>query len=158
MQRKAKGVLFRKAAIGDVKDIHRLVNDAASKDEVLPRSLSDLYEKLRDFHVCEQNGRIVACCGLHVVWDDMAEIRSLMVEAGARGAGLGAALVKRCLAEGKKLGINRIFVLTYIPRYFGKLGFSETSKEKLPHKVWSECVKCPKFPDCGETAMILNKQ
>ena len=157
MQRNAPGVLFRRAAIADIKEIHRLINDAASKDELLPRSLSDLYERLRDFHVCEQNGRIVGCCGLHVLWDDLAEIRSLMVDSGARGAGIGEALVKLCIDECRVLGINRIFVLTYIPRYFEKLGFSETSKDKLPHKVWSECVKCPKFPDCGETAMILHK-
>jgi len=150
-------VHLRKAEMADVKSIHRLINDGAAKDEMLARSLSDIYEKLRDFHVCERDGRVVGCCGLHVVWDNIAEIRSLMVEAGSRRAGLGALLVERCLAEGRKLGINRIFVLTYIPRYFEKHGFRQTSKEKLPHKVWTECVKCPKFPDCGETAMIMEE-
>ena len=150
-------LLVRKAVIADAKAIHRLINNAASKDEMLARSLSDIYENIRDFQVCQDDaGRVAGCCALHVAWDDMAEIRSATVEPESRGHRIGSRLVQGCVAEGKEVGIRRIFVLTYIPLYFQKLGFRETSKDVLPHKIWSECVKCPKFPDCGETAMILD--
>jgi len=150
------GYAFRKATVSDVKAIHRLINDAASEDAMLPRSLSDLYEKVRDFHVCESGGRVLGCCALHIIWEDMAEIRSLAVQPDSRGKGLGVGLVRRCLAEREEYGIRKVFVLTYIPGFFEKLGFRKVSKDILPHKVWSDCVKCPKFPDCGETAMITD--
>jgi len=148
---------FRKALIGDVKTIHQLINEAAGKDQLLPRSLSDIYEKLRDFHVCHCGGRIVGCCALHIVWESLAEIRSLTVDPQLRNRGIGSKLVAGCLDEQKQLAIGRVFVLTFIPQYFQRLGFSEISKETLPHKVWSECVRCPKFPDCGEVAMELDR-
>ncbi|HUU68725.1 MAG TPA: N-acetyltransferase [Planctomycetota bacterium] len=148
---------LRKAVVADAKPIYHLIGQSAQKSEMLARSLSDIYETIRDFHMCEDDGRVVGCCALHMTWDDMAEIRSVIVDGSSRGKGIGTALVRRCIAEAKGLGIARIFVLTYIPLYFQRLGFREVSKDVLPHKVWSECVKCTKFPDCGETAMILEK-
>jgi len=148
---------LRKAVVADAKTIYNLVGQSAQKDEMLARSLSDIYDCIRDFHVCEADGRIVGCCALHVTWNDMAEIRSIVVESSSRGKGLGKAMVHKCIGEAKALGVGRIFVLTYIPPYFQRLGFREVSKDVLPHKVWSECVRCPKFPDCGETAMMLDK-
>ena len=148
-------VQFRKARVADAKAIYRLINACAERNEMLPRSFGDVCENLRDFHVCECEGRLVACCALHLTWEDIAEIRSVTVEPGRRGARIGHALVHLCIAEGREMGIKHVFVLTYIPQYFQKFGFKEVSKDVLPHKIWSDCVKCPKFPDCGETAMIL---
>lgn len=157
MDSRQSHVKLRKAVIADVKSIHRLINASADRDEMLGRSLSDIYENIRDFNVCECEGRVVGCCALHITWEDIAEVRSVTVEPAQRGAGIGASLIQMCMDEGRQMGIRRIFVLTYIPQYFGKLGFKEVSKDALPHKVWSDCVKCPKFPDCGETAMILER-
>ncbi|NQT18798.1 MAG: N-acetyltransferase [Planctomycetes bacterium] len=145
----------RKAKMADVRKIHRLINDAAGHDDMLPRSLSEIYEKLRDFHVCVANDAVVGCCALHIVWDGIAEIRSLAVDEQRRGAGIGTSLMRRCLVECQGLGVGEVFVLTYVPAYFERAGFGEVSKDVLPHKIWSDCVKCPKFPDCGEVAMML---
>jgi amino-acid N-acetyltransferase len=154
MHQPPPGFEFRKAKISEVKAIQRLINDAAGREQMLARSLSDIYENLRDFYICHSGGRVLGCCALHVVWENMAEIRSLAVDDGHRNAGVGASLVRLCLDESRQLGIGTVFALTYIPRYFEKLGFHEVSKETLPHKIWSECVKCPKFPDCSETALM----
>ena len=156
MTKESKAQL-RKAVVADAKPIYTLIGQSAQNNEMLARSLSDIYECIRDFQICENDRQIVGCCALHVTWDDMAEIRSIVVDGSSRGNGFGTAMVRQCIAEAKAMGINRIFVLTYIPLYFQRLGFREVSKDVLPHKVWSECVKCPKFPDCGETAMTLEK-
>jgi amino-acid N-acetyltransferase len=148
------GATLRKATINDVKPIHALITEAAKDDQMLPRSLSDIYDKLRDFNVCERSGHVVGCCALHIVWDDLAEIRSLAVAPAAQGSAHGKALVDYSISEANALGLRRVFVLTYIPGYFAKHGFAEVSKESLPHKIWADCVKCPKFPDCGEIAML----
>ncbi len=153
MSRPETKMEFRKAAIGDVKAIQRVINDAAARGEMLPRPLGDIYEKLRDFHVCCTEGRLAGCCALHVVWEGTAEIRSLAVDTSSRQAGIGTTLVKLCVEESRRLGVGKIFLLTYIPAYFAKHGFREVNKDSLPHKIWSDCVKCPKFPDCGEVAM-----
>jgi len=149
-------LVYRKAIIDDVKPVHKMIAAAAAEDLMLPRSLSDLYEKLRDFHVCTNAQRILGCCALHIVWENIAEIRSLAVDPDCRGAGIGIRLAEKCIAECHALKINRVIVLTYIPAYFAKLGFVEVSKDVLPHKIWADCVKCPKFPDCGEIAMALD--
>ena len=154
MQRPEATPQFRKAAIADVKAVHRLINEAAARDELLPRPLSDIYEKLRDFHVCDTAGALAGCCALHIVWEDMAEVRSLAVDAPRRGRGIGSELVSRCLEECRQLGVGKVFVLTYIPPFFQRFGFRVVAKDTLPHKVWADCLKCPKFPDCGEIAML----
>jgi len=146
---------IRKAKIGDVSKIHKLVNYYAEKRIMLPRSLSELYERLQDFFVVEFNGNeIVGCCALGIVWDNLAEIKSLAVMKKHTNKGLGKKLVYRCQNEAKKLGIKKIFVLTYIPKFFIKLGFKKISKDDLPHKIWSECIQCPFFPDCKEEPLL----
>jgi amino-acid N-acetyltransferase len=146
---------IRKARIADVKAIHRLVNEFAKKGEMIPRSLNDLYENMRDIFVCEDNGEIKGVCALHILWEDLAEIRSLSVKLDSRGAGIGRKLVNTCVREAEKLGIRKIFALTYHPDFFVKMGFSEIDKSELPQKIWGECLRCPKFPECDETAVIL---
>ena len=148
--------MIRKAVVQEAKEIHRLLNYYGNKGILLPRSLSELYEHLRDFYVVENDVRdkIVAVCALGLCWDDLAEIRSLAVEEAFQGRNYGTALVEKCVDEAKELGLRKIFTLTYVPGYFSRLGFAEVDKSELPHKVWSDCLKCTKFPDCDETAMI----
>lgn len=146
---------IRKARISDVKAIHAMLLDR-SDGMVLPRSLNDLYTRLRDFFVCvDETGRVVGCCALCVSWEDLAEVRSLFVRPEARGKRLGARLVDACLSEAVTLGIYRVFVLTDQVAFFARLGFEETDKEVLPQKVWNDCINCPQFPDCSEVAMLM---
>lgn len=146
---------IRKARVPDVPEIQSLINTFADKNIMLPRSLSTLYENVRDFFVLEEDGRIVGCCALHITWEDLAEIKSLAVDESLHGRGYGRALVQACVEEARTIGVPRVFALTYIPSFFEKLGFVRIDKSKLPHKVWTECINCPKFPNCGEEAVIL---
>ncbi|PMQ00896.1 MAG: GNAT family N-acetyltransferase [Dictyoglomus sp. NZ13-RE01] len=146
--------MIRKAKIKDVPEIQKLINEFAEKGLLLPRSLSDLYENIRDFYVVDIDGIIVGCCALHVIWEDLGEVRSLIVREEFRGNRFGERLVKTCLKEAEFLGLRRVLSLTYIPEYFEKLGFERIDKKSLPYKVWTDCVKCPKFPDCGEIALL----
>jgi amino-acid N-acetyltransferase len=101
-------------------------------------------------------GSIVACGALQIGWGDLAEIKSLAVAESHQGRGFGRQIVLACLEEGRTLGLGRIFALTYKPEFFEKLGFQIVDKATLPHKVWTECIRCPKFPDCGEIAVVLD--
>lgn len=148
-------MLIRKANIADIKAIHKLINEFAKKGEMIPRSLNDLYENIRDIYVCEDRGEIKGVCALHILWEDLAEIRSLSVRSDAQGSGIGRRLVKACIGEARKLGIKKIFALTYHPDFFRKVGFSDIDKSELPQKIWGECLRCPKFPECDESAVIL---
>jgi len=145
---------LRKATIKDVKQIHSLVNKFAKKDDMLPRSLNEIYENIRDYNVCTDNGKIVAAAALHILWEDLAEVRSIAVSGKYQGMGAGRKLLKQCLKEAKQLGVNKVFALTYQPDYFKKFGFDDIDKNDLPHKIWVDCLKCPKFPDCSEVAVI----
>ena len=145
---------IRKAVIPDSKKIQRLVNDFARKEEMLPRALNEIYESLRDFVVYEDTGDIVGVCALRILWEDLAEIRSLAVLKESQGSGIGRLLVKKCLKEAKDLGIKRVFALTYQPEFFKKNGFIDIDKAKLPQKIWGDCLKCHKFPECDEHAVI----
>lgn len=146
---------IRKAQIADVLKIQKLIKDYADKDIMLPRSLNELYENIRDFVVIENKSAIVATAALHILWEDLAEIKSVAVKKEYSKKGLGKKLVKYCLNEAKKLGVKKVFVLTYVPEYFKQFGFVQISNKKLPQKVWNECIKCVKFPECGEVAMVL---
>lgn len=147
---------IRKAHVNDVRQIHPLINFYANQNLMIARSLNELYENLRDFWVLEDEGKILACCALHIVgWQDLAEIKSLAVDESIAKQGIGSHLVKKCLKEAVSLGIRDVFALTYAPEFFKKLGFKEVDKAQLPHKIWAECCNCPKFPDCGESALRI---
>jgi amino-acid N-acetyltransferase len=148
-----KGVL-RKAKPSDAVQIHELINTYAKEGLLLPVSLNKLYDNIRDFFVFETEEGIVGCAALHITWEDLAEIRSLAVRDTFRGKGIGKKLVEECIKEATEFGIKRVFVLTYQVEFFKKLGFKEVAKTLLPHKVWTDCLNCPKFPNCDETAMI----
>ena len=150
----------------DVKAIYDLLNHYAEKGLLLGRSLSSLYDHLRDFYVCADEkaetggpaeGRLAGACSLHICWENLAEIRSLAVRDSYQGKGIGTRLVESCLADVDAFGIDRVFTLTYNPKFFKRFGFKLIDKKELPHKVWSDCIQCPKFPDCNEEAMIWSK-
>ena len=148
--------MIRRAKIADATEIQRLVNSFAAKDAMLPRALSTIYENIRDFYVADDDGRVVGCCALHVTWGDLAEVKSLAVDECTQGKGYGRILVSQCLDDARDLGVPRVFALTYVPDFFQRLGFARIDKGKLPHKIWSECINCPKFPDCGEEAVQID--
>lgn len=148
--------MIRKAQINDVKEIQKLLTGFASRGDMLSRSLSELYEALRDFYVFEEDGKLLGTTALHIVWEDLAEVRSVAVVEDAGRRGIGSQLVQTCIDEARELGLKRLFCLTYKPDFFGKLGFRLVDKSELPHKVWGDCIKCVKFPDCDENAMILD--
>ncbi len=145
-----------KAKINDATQIHRLINHFADKGEMLARPLSEIYENIRDYFVVRQDERVIACAALHINWEDLAEIKSLAVSEESQKQGLGDQLVAACLREAKGLGIPTVFCLTYGPAFFEKCGFSLVDKSELPHKVWGECYRCPKFPDCDEVALVYH--
>lgn len=148
--------MIKKANIKDVKFIQKLINDYAKDDLLLPRSLSEIYENLRDFFVYEEKGKIYGCGALHINWEDLAEVKSLAVDKNKEGSGIGKGLLKACLEEAQKLKVKKVFCLTYQPTFFKKFGFKEIDRAKLPHKIWNECVNCVKFPDCCEVALMIN--
>jgi amino-acid N-acetyltransferase len=150
--------MLRKARIQDVESIHAILARSADRALLLPRSLSELYEHLRDFYVIENSeaeGRIAGVCGLAISWEDLGEIRSLAVADESQKRGLGSTLVEACLSEAGELGLSRVFVLTLIKGFFARFGFRVVQRASLPHKIWADCIKCPKFPDCDEIAMML---
>ncbi len=148
--------MLKKASIEDVRKIHALVNQSASTGEMLARSLGELYDNLRDYFVyMEDDGVVLGTCALHICWEDIAEIRSLCVVDSARMKGIGRMLVNACIEEAKSLRIRRVFLLTYQEQFFIRCGFHEADKKELPQKIWSDCIRCPKFPECDELAMIM---
>ncbi len=147
--------MIRKARMADAKPIHKLLLNYAQQGLMLSRSLADIYEGIRDFYVFEVGGEVVGTVCLHICWSDLAEVRSLAVDGRQGGRGIGRRLVEACLSEACGLGIPRVFALTYKPGFFSKLGFREIEKSELPQKIWSDCIKCPKFPECDEIAMSI---
>jgi amino-acid N-acetyltransferase len=143
-----------KARIGDVEQVHKLINYCADRGEMIARSLSEIYENIRDFFVVRQGEQVVGCVALHISWLNLAEVRSLAVAEDNREQGIGAQLVDVCLKEAEDLGAATVFCLTYKPAFFEKFGFSQVDKAELPRKIWTECYRCPKFPDCDEVALI----
>jgi len=148
--------LTTKATIKDAKSIHKLINEFADKGRMLARSLADVYENLRDYFVIKENDEVVACAALHICWEDLAEVKSLAVSRLHQQKGYGRAIVQACLEDAKSLHIARVFALTYEDKFFAAIGFKELEKKELPHKVWGECYRCPKFPDCDEIAMVYD--
>lgn len=156
--------MIRNARMGDIKKIYNLLQYFADKDLLLGRSLSSLYDQLKDFSVYVEKAeddqdqeKLVGVCAFHICWDNLAEIRSLAVAEGYQGKGVGQQLVDKALTEADSYGITKVFTLTYQPEFFRKLGFKDIDKAELPHKVWSDCINCSKFPDCNEEALIWEK-
>ncbi len=149
--------MIQKATIADIKIIHGLLQEFGKEGELLPRPLSELYDHIRDFsvHIDEEGSRVVGCCALQVCWEDLAEIRSLAVNRDYWGNKIGSGLVEKAISEAKALSICKIFTLTYRPEFFKNFGFKQIDRAKLPLKIWADCILCVKFPDCDETAMMM---
>lgn len=152
----ADGDVLRPARIADAPQIQRLVNQYASQGLMLPKSLNQVLQNIRDFAVVERQGEVQACGALHLLWSDLAEVRSLAVLEGRRGNGLGRELVGALLQQARALGIARVFALTYQRRFFERLGFQYIDRGALPRKIWVDCIDCPKFPDCDEEGVIID--
>jgi len=149
-------MILRKARIKDVETIHALISHYAAQGLMLARPRGMMYEFIRDFTVAEENGKVIAAGALHILWEDLAEIRALAVDPEYTKRGIGRGLVETFVKESWDLGIPKVFSLTYQQVFFEKCGFAEVSKDILPHKVWKECIECPKFPNCDESAVLLN--
>jgi amino-acid N-acetyltransferase len=144
-----------KAEIPDAQAIHDLINLYAQRGDMLPRTMGEVYENLRDFYVVRgEDGRFMGCVALHIVWSDLAEIKSLAVPEDAQTRGLGSLLVEAAVEEARNIGLSRCFALTYRPAFFERLGFVQADVMTLPRKVWNECYRCPKFPSCNEIALV----
>ena len=143
--------------MSDVKGIHGMIAEYARKGDMLPRSLADIYENLRDYFIFEDDdGGLVGSAAIHIMWEDLAEVRSLAVREGKMRRGIGTQLVESCISEAIVLGSGRVFALTYKPGFFEKLGFHVVDKAELPQKIWTDCLKCSKFPDCDEVALVAD--
>jgi amino-acid N-acetyltransferase len=153
--------MIRPATIHDVPRIQEIINSHAELGKMLFKSLAQLYENLRDYAVYEiphadgsPGGPVVGCCALSIIWADLAEVRSLAVDDEQRGRGIGSRLVEWSIDEARRLQIRRLMALTYEQRFFEKLGFEVVSKDTLPLKVWSDCIRCPKRDGCDEIAVV----
>lgn len=148
--------MLRKARPGDIKSIHALIDTYAKDGVMLPCALSDLYERLRDFYVYvdEDSAEVCGACALHICWEDLGEIRSLAVREQNKRQGIGKKMIAACIDEARAFGIKKVFALTYVPDFFSNFDFQIIDKSVLPHKIWADCIKCSKFPDCDETAMM----
>ena len=145
--------------MADAVRIHYLVNLYAGRQQMLPRTMLSIYENIRDFQVAvteEDETVVIGCSALHFTWSDMAEIRSLAVDESAKGGGIGRALVEANIVEAREQGIVQVYAFTYVTHFFSRLGFRVVPHESMPRKVWMDCITCPKFNCCDETAMVLD--
>lgn len=147
--------IYRKPTFADVDEIYNLIAGYAAQGFMLPKSYNVLYETLREFVVAELDGKIVGVGALHLTWNELAEVRSMAVHPDFSRRGIGSAIVKKLLEEGRAVGVKKFFTLTYRPEFFKSLGFELTTKKSLPHKIWKECIDCPKFANCDEIALTL---
>ena len=143
-----------RARISDATQMHELINYFADKGEMLARPLSEIYENIRDYFVVREGERVIACAALRVCWLDLAEIKSVAVAEDSQRQGIGDQLIEACLREARELGIPTVFCFTYQPTFFKRHKFVDIDKMELPRKVWSDCLRCPKFPNCDEIALI----
>ena len=146
----------RKATVQDARKIHSLIMRNARDGKMMARSLNEIFERIRSFYVIEIQGEIVACSCLHVMWEDLAEIKSLSVAPEYQGKGLGATMIQVAIQEARELLVPRVFALTFIPDYFQRFGVTRVDMNKLPKKIWIECVNCLHYPDCDEIAVMRN--
>ena len=150
---------IRTARVGDVPAIYDLIRKFADRKVMIRRSMGELYESIREFLVAvDEGGRVVGCAGLHVFWEDLAELKCLAVAEETQGMGVGRKLVDACWEQARELEINSVFALTYAVGFFERCGYAQIDKAELPHKIWNECVRCPLFPNCTEVALIRSQQ
>jgi amino-acid N-acetyltransferase len=152
----ADGIVIRRARLEDVPGITAVMSSYVAQGILLPRPVSELYQCVREFHVAEHEGRIVACAALRVLWDDLGEVRSLAVRPDFHGRGLGARLAQRVIDDARAFDLPRLIALTREVEFFERCGFTVISRDVLPRKVWTDCVRCPKRHACDEVAVVLD--
>lgn len=152
----ANHIVIRRAVVADVPQMAEIINSFAAEGHMLPRSQHSLYQNIRDFVVTTSGETVIGCGALHVVWGDIAEVRSLAIVRDWHGKGVGRRIVEALLVEAHTLGLPRVFTLTYQPGFFDRFRFHVVPHESLPHKIWGDCLDCPKFPNCDEIAMLLD--
>ena len=145
---------IRPAKVQDVKQMHRIIEFYADNKEMLHRSLNSIYENIQEYVVAEYKGKIIGCGALHVSWDNLAEVKALAVEKTYARQGIGTKIVKTLEQNALGLGIYTTFALSFKPEFFQRMGYEVISREVLPQKIWSECINCHLFPDCGEVPLI----
>ena len=156
------GILMRRARLDDIPGIAGIMAGYVAQGVLLPRPVSELYQCVREFHVAERHGvngapaEIVACAALRLLWNDLGEVRSLAVREDMHGQGLGKALVERVLEDARALALPRVIALTRDLQFFERCGFTVHSRESLPRKVWTDCVRCPRRHACDEVAVVLD--
>jgi amino-acid N-acetyltransferase len=150
---------IRPARVGDVPGIYEQILVFADQKLMIRRSMAELYESIREFLVAvDDENRVVGCVAVHVFWEDLAEIRCLAVTPRLQSHGLGRRLVDACLETARDLEIKSIFALTNAVGFFERCGYQRIDKSELPQRIWSECVRCPSFPNCLETALIRSTE
>lgn len=147
-------ITVRKARLADVPGMMPILNEYARQAEILPRTEADVYQSIRDWVVAEADQRLVGMGSLLIMWHDLAEIRSLVIDPSCHGRGIGREIVQQLIGEAGSLDLPRVFALTRKPAFFLKLGFQLTRIEDLPRKVHKDCVFCPKFHACDEVAVL----
>lgn len=147
-------VTVRKASMPDIHELLGLINDYAAKGVMLPRTEFEMSENIRDFSLAFSGGELVGCGALHFYSPTSGEIRSLAVNPNVKSRGIGRALVESLEKEAIEYRLHSIFAFTYVTGFFEKLGFEEVERGALPLKAWKDCLRCPKFQSCDETAVI----
>ncbi len=150
----AKAMTIRHATMSDVDQMLEVINQYAQMGLMLPRTKLSVCENLQSFVVAYDGQDVLGVAGLHILWEDLAEIRSLAISEHAKGMGVGKRLVLHLVEQCRHLGIKRVLALTYQKEFFEKCGFHIVAKETLPQKVWKDCINCSKLPVCDEIAMI----
>ncbi len=145
-----------KATLDDISVMQSLVVNEVKEGVILQRSDDEVATNIRSYVLAKDGGRLVGYAALHIHSPRLAEIRSLIVSQTYRGKHIGQKLVEFTLDEARELGVvEEVLVLTYLPRFFEKIGFFEIDKESIPeHKIWTDCIKCIHFPVCNEVSLI----
>jgi len=144
-----------KPKLCNAQGIKKLLDHYSKQQIVLPKSIVDIYEKIRSFWVACDGDEVVGCVALQFFWGDLAEVRSLAVREDYKGYGIGKRLVQKAIEDARSFEVEKVFALTYITDFFKKLGFISIDKEQLPQKIWTECINCQHFPNCDEDAVQL---
>jgi len=144
----------RNAILPDVRQIHAIIQPYAANGILLPRSIPELCENIRDFVVAVEDGKIIGCGALHLYGLHLAEVRSIAVASKAKGRGAGKLLVEALLGEAERHKVSCVCLFTRIPDFFAQMGFSTASREQLPDKIYKDCVHCPNLYACDEIAMV----
>ena len=145
----------RSATRNDVAGILQLLNHYAAMGDLLPRSKNDVIANLQHFRIIADGNNLLACGSLEHFSEELAEIRSLMVNEECKNMGLGKRIVDCLISIAQERDVNRVMALTYVPEFFHSMGFRTVNKEIFPEKIWGICVNCYKFLNCDEIAVLL---